>query len=280
MLMGCGEIPLGTRVKHRIKGYEGWIAGWTDDRRLFDGHKTNSDKKTQCRIYIHRDRTHRCAAEEDLEVCNDLAGVLDHAKLAPANRVFIGGEDFGQMPVCCWIWTLGEYRARPLLKGHGVNDLTIRINNLKQELEMDGKILGMGDSDLDDVGYFHSRLHPILKKNIPIAIVPRHDPDERNWGLIKLVRRLYDFGPIDATTCLVRSKKIDVQHKLKKGEREKLKRHLDSIEVRNEGLIKSKVVLLLDDIVTTGASLMACKKLLLDAGASEVICLALGKATQ
>jgi predicted amidophosphoribosyltransferase len=132
----------------------------------------------------------------------------------------------------------------------------------------------------DNIGYFFNRLDPILKKGFPIAIVPSHDPDERNWGLIKLVRRLSSAGRIDASSCLVRTVKIDTQHNLKEGERKKLKRHLDSIEVRDEALIKSKVVLLLDDIVTTGASLMACKKLLLEAGASEVICVALGKATQ
>jgi predicted amidophosphoribosyltransferase len=123
----------------------------------------------------------------------------------------------------------------------------------------------------DNIGYFFNRLDPILKKGFPIAIVPSHDPDERNWGLIKLVRRLSSAGRIDASSCLVRTVKIDTQHNLKEGERKKLKRHLDSIEVRDE---------LLDDIVTTGTSLMACKKLLLDAGASEVICMALGKATQ
>lgn len=278
--MGCGKIPPWTRVKHRTKGYVGWIAGSTDDRRLFDGHKTNPDEKTQCRIYTQLDHTYRHAAEEDLEVCNDLAGVLDESKLNTDNKVSVTREDFWQVPIPSWIWTLGPYHARPLVKRHGANHLTIRINSLKQELEMEGVILGMGDSDEDDVGYFYNRLHPILKYDFPIAIVPTHDRAEPNRGLIKLVRRLSDAGRIDATSCLVRTGKIDTQHKLKEGERKKLKRHLDSIEVRNEGLIKSKVVLLLDDIVKTGASLMACKKLLLDAGASEVICLALGKATQ
>ncbi|UVT15007.1 MAG: hypothetical protein H8K04_14410 [Nitrospira sp.] len=112
--------------------------------------------------------------------------------------------------------------------------------------------------------------------------MPSHDPDKPNWGLSKLVRKLSEAGRIDATSCLIRIRKIDPpQHKLKElRERKRLKRHLDSIEVQNELLVKSKTVLLLDDIVKAGASLMACKKLLLDAGASEVVCLALGKAVQ
>ena len=35
--------------------------------------------------------------------------------------------------------------------------------------------------------------------------------------------------------------------------------------------------MLLDDVVTTGATFMACRKLLLDVGVAEIICLALGK---
>jgi hypothetical protein len=126
-----------------MKGYEGWIAGWTDDRRLFDGHKTNPDEKTQCRIYIHRDRTYRCAAEEDLEVCNDLEEALDRTKLNEGDGIFIGSEDFSQLPIPCWIWTLGPYHARPLVKRSRAKDHTHtnRINDLKRELEHDGWIL-------------------------------------------------------------------------------------------------------------------------------------------
>jgi hypothetical protein len=38
------------------------------------------------------------------------------------------------------------------------------------------------------------------------------------------------------------------------------------------------VILLLDNVITTGTTFMACRKLLLDADAAEVVCFALGKA--
>ena len=41
--------------------------------------------------------------------------------------------------------------------------------------------------------------------------------------------------------------------------------------------IKNKNILVIDDITTTGTSLIACKTLLLRAGAKNVVCLALGK---
>lgn len=269
--MAWQKIPLGARVRHRSEGYEGWIDGWTDPDR------------TQCRIFIHQDRAYRFAAYKYLDVCNDIAGVMDVSKLDETLAFIIGREDFRSVPLFCTIWALGLYHARYMLKRSRAKDLTHthRINSLKLEFEMEGWILGMGDSDEDDVGYFYNRLHPLLNKGFPIATVPTHDPDKPNWGLVKLVRRLSAQGRIDASSCLVRSETIIQQHKCKENalNRRDTNRHLKTIRVKNQALINSKAVLLLDDIVTTGTSLMACKKLLLDAGASEVICLAMGKAT-
>ena len=53
-------------------------------------------------------------------------------------------------------------------------------------------------------------------------------------------------------------------------------RHLESIKVSDTGSLARKVILLLDNVVTSGTTFMACRKLLLDAGAAEVVCLALG----
>lgn len=263
------KIPLGTRVRHRTRRYEGWIDGWTPDG-------------TQCRVYIHSSGEQMLSALDDLEVCNDIADVMDVSTLDQTLTVIIGREDFRPVPIFCQIWTLGSYHARPLLRTSSRMYLphTGRINSLKSEFEVDGATWGGGeDSDVDDVEYFYNLLNPLLKTGFPIAIVPTHDPAARNWGLVKIARRLSVQGRIDATSCLVRIRYTDPQRQFTGTERKRIKRHLDSIEVRDESLIKSKVVLLLDDIVTTGTSLMACKKLLLDAGATEVICLALGKAT-
>ncbi len=272
----------GTRVRHRSKGYEGWIVCLTDERQFFEGPKVNPDGESQYHIYVHKNGKRRSSAEEDLEVCNDIEGVLKASELDNKPKTCIGSEDFASMPVSCTIWTLGPYHARSLLRsGIRSEDLkhTHQINSLKQYV--DGFIIGCSEED-DDIGYLYNRLNTILKKGFPIAIVPSHDPTKPNFGLIKLVHRLSDAGRVDASSCLVRSTRIIPQHQAKDYglDRRVMSRHLKSIEVKNGSLVNSMVVLLLDDIVTTGTSLMACKKLLLDAGASEVICLALGKATQ
>ena len=41
--------------------------------------------------------------------------------------------------------------------------------------------------------------------------------------------------------------------------------------------IKGETIFLFDDITTTGCSLLACKELLLDAGAAQVAMIALGQ---
>ena len=51
--------------------------------------------------------------------------------------------------------------------------------------------------------------------------------------------------------------------------------HLNSIKVNGD--VSGKNIILMDDITTSGCSLLACKQLLLDAGANSVICFAFGK---
>jgi predicted amidophosphoribosyltransferase len=54
-----------------------------------------------------------------------------------------------------------------------------------------------------------------------------------------------------------------------RGERN-ITKHLNSIEVINQHLIKGQIVILLDDVCTSGNTLAACTQLLMEAGAAEV----------
>ena len=53
--------------------------------------------------------------------------------------------------------------------------------------------------------------------------------------------------------------------------------HLDSVKLKENINVNGKNIILIDDIATSGSSLRACKKILKDAGANEVICFAFGK---
>jgi predicted amidophosphoribosyltransferase len=156
-------------------------------------------------------------------------------------------------------------------------DQTARIRNpnitchtrLIMDFKSTNEVMKLRAHDL-----FFNSLNPYLKKGIPIVIVPSHDPDKKMSNLVKLGKSLANDGRIDATSCLQRIKKIS---KLSEGGDRSIEVHLKSIKVVDDKLIAKRHILLLDDVTTTGNSFYACKQLLLNAGASDVTCIALGK---
>jgi hypoxanthine phosphoribosyltransferase len=110
-----------------------------------------------------------------------------------------------------------------------------------------------------------------------IAVVPSSSSENKISGIHLVAQKIAKSRKItttDATSCLRRPQSVE---KLALGGSRELAIHTNSIEVINRYLIKNKNVLLVDDISTTGNSLLACKELLLKAGASKVKSVALGK---
>lgn len=126
--------------------------------------------------------------------------------------------------------------------------------------------------------YFFEYLVKKVKKPTAIAVVPSHDaaagPTTGVHVLANRVAKALDLS--NGGACLVRHTTVD--KKATGGERS-IEGHLGSIKVDKADRIKGEVVLLLDDITTSGNSLLACRRLLLKAGAKDVIMLALGKTT-
>ncbi len=136
------------------------------------------------------------------------------------------------------------------------------------------KLLDLKDKIPQAIEHFRSEVAPHLGAGIAIAIVPSHDPAKTDSGIRILGQRLAVGGRVDATGCLVRHTKIP---KLASGGDRSVTVHLESIRVDMASLIKGRRVLILDDVATTGNSLIACRQILLEAGAAEVKCAALGK---
>ena len=91
----------------------------------------------------------------------------------------------------------------------------------------------------------------------------------------QLAQRIaHEYRFIDATSCLQRVKTAQKSHR---GNDRSEQKHLESIEICDVEKIADRPVLLLDDVVTTGSSLAACKQILLNNGAKDVECLALGR---
>lgn len=110
-----------------------------------------------------------------------------------------------------------------------------------------------------------------------VAAVPLHFTRElgRGFNQAELVgRALADRLGLHYYSFLERRRMVQSQVDLDKGERSKNVRY--AFAVRSQEGLKGARVLLLDDVITTGATVRECGKVLKRAGAQEVWAVALG----
>lgn len=119
-----------------------------------------------------------------------------------------------------------------------------------------------------------AQLDAMLSREISIAVVPGHAAYRVDAPIRELARRLAAAGRRDATACLERHTSI---RRIIFGGPSFRDLHRATIAVVQPELIADQTVLLLDDIAKSGASLMACRDLLLEAGATAVQMCALGR---
>ena len=138
-----------------------------------------------------------------------------------------------------------------------------------------GRILDVKDKKEKGISYFFQQLDGEICEGVTICVVPSHtEGDENDSGIAELARRLADHGRIDKVDFLLRVKTID---KLAHGGSRDIKAQLESIGTNPKLSVSGDVVLIVDDVTTSGASLEACKRILLDHGAERVAMLALGQ---
>ena len=138
------------------------------------------------------------------------------------------------------------------------------------------------DGYIEDYNFFRNIFfYKFLKKynlvdyNI-VCCVPAHTASVLNNGpLALMINEICDNSTyIDGSQFLIRNKPIPAQKTQSKRFEET---HMDSIKINGD--VKGKKIILIDDITTSGSSLRACKKILLNAGASSVICFAFSKSS-
>jgi len=170
-----------------------------------------------------------------------------------------------------WIFPLYDYRHPAikkslwLLKYKGKK----RLANVFAEIIYE-KIL----EELSELSVLENFTEPIL---IPIPLSPKRYR-ERGFNQTELIcRELIKINNLRhgvnmqlANNILIKPKETEHQARIR-DRRERLKNIAGSFAVKNNEKIKGKNIILIDDILTTGATLSEAKKVLKQAGARKVI---------
>lgn len=138
-----------------------------------------------------------------------------------------------------------------------------------------GLILDVKEKKEKGLNYFFNALCNEIEKDVAICVVPSHTAGTTNEsGIAVLARRLASEGRVDRVDFILRKKSIN---KLATGGERDISIQKDSLCINPNISIKGDVVLLVDDVTTSGNSLLACKEILLENGAKRVAMFALGR---
>jgi len=138
-----------------------------------------------------------------------------------------------------------------------------------------GRILDLKEKKHDAINYFYGLIDDVLCDDISVCVVPSHSMEEKETGVYLLAKKLASSGGRrDLTDYLSRVKTIE---KLAMGGLRDMSIHMNSISADESVSIYGEVVLLVDDVTTSGNSLKACREILLKNGAEKVAMFALGR---
>lgn len=111
-----------------------------------------------------------------------------------------------------------------------------------------------------------------------IVKIPNSKVNNQNQNMIKICRAVANKCEIPFADGVLKRVKDTAEAHL--GAERNEERHIDTIEVQSVESVKNKYVLLIDDVITTGSTMIACLDLLMEkASPRAVIGIALGKTT-
>lgn len=168
-----------------------------------------------------------------------------------------------------WIFPLFDYRHPPIKKSIWL----LKYKGKKRLANVFAEILyGRMIEELSELSIMNNFREPIL---IPIPLSKRRYR-ERGYNQAELIcKKLMEIDEKNNNFSLeknVLEKIKETEHQANiKERRDRLKNLSDSFAVKNPELIKNKNIILIDDVLTTGATLTEAKKILKNSGARKVI---------
>ena len=170
-----------------------------------------------------------------------------------------------------WIFPLFDYRHPPIKKSLWF----LKYKNKKRLASifaevMHGKII----EELSELSVMKNFRDPVL---IPIPLSSKRYR-ERGYNQAELIcKKLIEIEEKNAFNNFKLEKNVlikikETEHQVNiKDRRDRLKNLSDSFSVKNPEIIKNKNIILIDDVLTTGATLTEAKKILKSFGAKKVI---------
>lgn len=143
-----------------------------------------------------------------------------------------------------------------------------RKNTKRIAINLTNELAPIIKDELEDIGEYD---------NAVFVSVPRSKHTKTVYGFdqsVFLCKFLSDACGIEFLD-VIRRKRGSSQKSLTVGERKKNMARLLYADKKNVDRVRGKTVVLVDDVVTTGASMAACIDIILKSGAKNVICIAL-----
>ena len=141
--------------------------------------------------------------------------------------------------------------------------------------EYSGYILDVKDGLQRGFDYFRPRVSPYIRRGAIIVTAPSSDSTKSYTGLRRFAMAVApQVQAIDGTGTLVRHTTI---LKAAHGGPRNVQAHLDSIGVLDGLRLRGAHILLLDDVMTSGSTLLACRQILQREGPQQIDMVALAR---
>ena len=170
-----------------------------------------------------------------------------------------------------WIFPIYDYRHPTIKKSLWL----LKYNGKKRLANIFAEVIYEKiQEELSELSVMENFIEPVL---IPIPLSPKRYR-ERGFNQAELIcREIIKINNIRhgvyiklENNILIKPKDTEHQAHIK-DRRERMKNMAGTFTVKNNELIKNKNIILIDDILTTGATLTEAKKVLKQAGARKII---------